>query len=181
MRVMDTSEARRWCENRGIIVRMDGDVPTISHSAKSRRVSVDAPPAVARSAALLRALMLVGADNDVETSFEGGLLWFREWTIWSPALDRLGMYIVDALRGNRGQLDAYPAQEFGAGELLQAHAAVLQPVLFQWDAYFVPSSAAYVIFISHESAIEVDASDEDTVDDVLVRLKGGSWTARMDD
>lgn len=178
MHVVDSDLARRWCEDRGIIVTMDGHVPRLRYSAPAHHVVAHVEHSAVRAVAMMRSLLLADSNNEPDGTFQGGLLWFREWAIWSAAIDEIGVYIVEALRGNGGDLDAYPAQEFGATDLRRALAALLQPLLFQWDAYFVPTSGQHFIFISHESTIQIDAIHQATIDRMVAQLENGSWPVR---
>jgi len=88
--------------------------------------------------------------------FSGGMLWIRERGVWSEIAERVGDCVVAKFRAvvgdNRG-LDEAPAQLFEPSELVEAQSCLAQPMLIGWDAFFVPETPTYFVFVSHDGPV----------------------------
>jgi hypothetical protein len=89
------------------------------------------------------------------SSFRGGMVALREWNSGSPGLDEIGQRIISLLLGDRNDLDSNSplAVIFAPSEALSVQAFLLHAMLFGWDAFYVPDSAAFMIFISHDEVM----------------------------
>ena len=94
------------------------------------------------------------------TDFSGATIWFTEWGVWNDADERAGYAIIEAMHRANGQPLAFevaPAHVFRADELAEAVGMLLQPMVFGWDAYYLPrwshGTDEFFIHISHDSFI----------------------------
>ena len=84
--------------------------------------------------ALAYILLMTLVPDDDESKFEGVLVWIRQWGIWSETIERVGMKIVESMRLVKGETRSIHdarAHLFDEHELVEAHALLLQPLLFQ--------------------------------------------------
>jgi hypothetical protein len=96
------------------------------------------------------------------TDFQGAMLWFTKWGIWSPRDEGIGYRIIEAMHaaaGQPGSLETSPGHLFRADELDDAIGMLLQPMIFGWDAVFVPSWSyghpEFFLHVSHDSYVTV--------------------------
>lgn len=159
MHLFTSEEAIAWCAERGI--KLDPDLGLHYGSAPKRRLDVTLPNGVqgllyaARSLARLETRGLY-ASEQYQQEFAGCLLWVTGHGHWSPATEQLGAHIFNRLgvhAGRAATLDQYPARYFASADLIAAEASILQPLLFQWDAYVIPETGNYIATISHDGSI----------------------------
>ena len=124
-------------------------------------------------------LAITGAPEYEEDAFSGALLWFKRWEVWSESIDRVGYLLLERLRSTAPaqlSLVAGPAMQFEPSEFVLAHAALLIPMLFQWDATFTLSSGAFRVDVSHEGWVDVFASAQISGD--FLRKRFAEWVIR---
>jgi len=97
-----------------------------------------------------------------EEHFDGARLWFKEWGVWNPREEGIGYQLVESLNCAAGQpasFEAAPGHLFRADEFTAAVAMLMQPMLFGWDAYYVPQWSygveEYFVEVSHDSVVYV--------------------------
>jgi hypothetical protein len=179
MQLLSDDEAAKWCAKLGF--RVDGELPStrieVPGSAPRQmriRLSADAISHVG----LAYTLLMTGVPGYEEERFAGGLLWLQRWEIWSEQIDRAGYLLLDGIRAGSApapDLDAAPALLFAEGELANAHACVSLPMIFQWDAHFVPASGEFFAFVSHEGRCDLVVGDERLYEELLERFQ--NWGA----
>lgn len=166
-----------WCRARGLVA--GGLLP-------SKRLAFAMEPALGfRTPLGESAISLMSLDyvllmslvpDDDEQRFPGGILWLQEWDIWSETTERVGQLIARRLRGEQGfawSLQDRPAQVFGVGQITEARAAFAIPLLFQWDAHFVPATGTHCCFSSHDGYLDVYARDSEVLDRLVTRFEVG--------
>jgi hypothetical protein len=97
-----------------------------------------------------------------ESDFEGARLWFTEWGVWNERDEGVGCQIVETMNRAAGQpmsFEAGPGHQFRADEFTSAVGMLMQPMLFGWDAYYLPvwsfGVEEYFLHVSHDSAVDV--------------------------
>ena len=122
-------------------------------------IDLEYPTKLERLPFLARALATIGYDP---SNFEGALLWFTDWGVWNPSDEAAGYRIVEAMNGAAGQsasFEATPGHLFRPDELTDAVAMLLQPMMFGWDAYYLPrwsfGQEEFFVFISHDSFVSI--------------------------
>lgn len=113
-----------------------------------------------------------------EIHFEGALLWITESGVWQQREESIGYRLVENLSRAAGQgtsFEAASAYRFRGDELVEAIGMMMQPMIFSWDAYFVPQYSYGVeecfLKISHDSYIRVETRTREFYDRVLKDLQ----------
>ena len=81
-----------------------------------------------------------------------------QWGIWNYEVDGLSYHRTDE-RGRRSArgIRSSAGHHFRADELTDAVGTLLQPIIFGWDAYYVPSwtSEDFFLHVSHDGYVVV--------------------------
>jgi hypothetical protein len=122
-------------------------------------IDLEYPPKLERLPFLARFLATAGYDPQ---HFEGAMLWFTAWRVWNSADEAVGYHIVEAMNRSCGQprsFEAAPGHLFRSDELSDAIAMLLQPMIFGWDAYYLPrwsyGTDEFFLHISHDSFVSI--------------------------
>lgn len=184
MRLLKTEGATEWCEARGIAVN-PGRIPNrlgfANRDELGLRVTAsrEGLRAVDLANVLLRSTL--GGDDD-EEDFPGGLLWLQDWNMWSETTERVGLMLLERLRGTETlatDLRAAPAQLFAPSEFVLAHASLTLPILFQWDAYVIPPREGLFMFISHHGHVDVVSSSETLHERLRKKFGDSVWSSTV--
>lgn len=165
MKRLEDVQAEHWCAERGL--RVQGQlastrVAIAGDEIQQFRVYLTAGPGY-KMVSLAFTVLMGSATGDTTETFGGGLIWLQRWEIWSEDIDRVGYAFLGGLTSQpEAPLggDISPAYEFEEGEFLTANAVLSLPLLFEWDAHFVPRSAQFIVFISHERHLDVFTRDQ---------------------
>ena len=114
-----------------------------------------------------------------EPAFKGGLLWLTGFGIWGDNSEKTGLAMLKQMRsghGESGTVSDEPAQLFGPEEVYEAHSFLLLPILFGWDALWVPRAGGYVVSIGHHGTATVISQDKHIYHELRIRLK--DWSPR---
>jgi hypothetical protein len=113
-----------------------------------------------------------------EIDFRGALLWVTELGVWQNREESIGYRIMEGLSRAAGQptsFEATAAYQFRGDELVEAIGMMMQPMIFGWDAYFVPQYSFGVeecfLKISHDSFVRVETRTQGFHDRVLKELQ----------
>jgi hypothetical protein len=94
--------------------------------------------------------------------FSGAFLWIHQFGIWNEAVEGIGYRIIEQMNQAAGQPSAFEVSaghEFRADELSEAVGMLLQPMIFSWDAFYLPQwswgTGEFFIHISHDSYLVV--------------------------
>ena len=163
MRTVSDAEAREWCSTRRFEVDQDFPLRAVSRFDGARRFRLQIPDEATATVGLAYVLLMSGVREGVEENFDGAVVWFRRWELWSESIDRVGQLMLEAVRtslGNAGPLDEKPALVYSDREFIPAHASLSLPMLFQWDAFYCPHGGQLLAAVSHHGTIEVLAPSE---------------------
>ncbi len=182
MQSMDDASAALWCSARSIEMRRTSGLGQmyLSFPTQNRCIAIQTPAAAMRLVALARLLLLASGEDQDDSNFDGCLLWLRDWEIGSPELESVGWRVLQCLRGTSGaiaSLQAAPASLFSQDEIVDAHVALVQPLTFGWDAYFVSASGQSFGFVSHHDLTYFVARTEGMLQRLCVQLGIGKWQA----
>jgi hypothetical protein len=129
-----------------------------------------------RAVQLATALLMTDIEDDDENQFDGGLVWLADWAIWSEATERVGHRLLQALRGSAAPaLRDSPAHVLSGTGSVDAQALLALPILFQWDAYFIPTTCRFVVFVSHDEFVKLVPRDDASFDNLMGRFESGGW------
>jgi hypothetical protein len=169
MRLLDDSAAVVWCRDRGLEVSGTGSARriTVANRATSLRFSTEGSAA----RRVLLAHFLVGALGQEETPFDGGLLWLSRWDIGSDVTEAPGIYLARAMWAPASDSDPIlpRPQLFDTDDFVAAQAAVALPLLFEWDAHYVPSSGIFAARLSHDGFVDVFSQRQAVVEEMKRR------------
>lgn len=137
-------------------------------------ITLHYPPKLERLPWFARFVATLGYD---EVDFQGALLWITAYGVWNEREEGIGYRVMENLSRAAGQatsFEAAPAYQFRADELVEAIGMMMQPMIFGWDAYFVPQYSYGVeecfLKISHDSYVRVETRTRAFHDRVLKDL-----------
>ena len=159
MEALSAAAAAAWCGARGIRVEKDGELSY--GQPATRQLEIVLPSTTHGLAYAARALVrietrgLYASAGQYDKEFAGCLLWVIRHGVWSPVTEQVGRHVFECLgtAGIVAPMATHSARRFDAHETIAAEAAILQPLLFQWDAYVIPSSGNYLARIAHDGMI----------------------------
>jgi hypothetical protein len=133
------------------------------------------PPELERLPFFARYLATVGYEPG---HFSGALLWFTEFGVWNQADEGIGYRIVEQMNAAAGQPSSFETSQghdFRADELNEATGMLLQPMVFGWDAFYLPrwawGTGEFFIHISHDSYVTVVTKTKAFHDRVFTELQ----------
>ena len=122
-------------------------------------IDLEYPPKLERLPFFARLLATLGYD---EANFAGASLWFTTWGVWNLRDEAVGYRMVEAFNRAAGQprsFEVAPGHAFRADELAEAIGVLMQPMLFGWDAYYLPQWSfgveEFFLHISHDGFVTV--------------------------
>lgn len=161
MQILSSSECDGWCRDQGVLVlRRDPRLGPDLVFEQTERDSVFQIPMPAQTLKVLALSYALLADRG-DSSPSRGLLWMAGWGIWSEEIDNAGIKLWEALRmesnNKKSALAEMPGHLFQIEEFLEQHALLMLPMIFQWDAYFVPEEPEFLIYICHDETVFIIA------------------------
>jgi hypothetical protein len=164
-------------------VQYDADGPFFSHPEASC-LQIEYPQKLERLPFLARTLATLSYESK---DFAGALLWLTGWGMWNYLDEAIGYRIVEAIHSAAGQpksFEAGPGHHFRGDELNEAIGLLLQPMLFGWDANYVPRWSygpdQFFLHVSHDSFVTVVTRTKEFYDkafDSLTKLSLGPTEA----
>jgi len=176
VRALSEQEVLEWCTARGIEVTSSGRFLLANQGHRTMALAVPTEPA--RRVALACALLLLDSESGDDSEFQGSLFCVTDSDIWSPTLDKVGQLILHSLGPIRAGTEAADSYLMSSDELITAQALVSIPLLFEWDAYLLPVSANFLIFISHDGPVEISTKSQQQFEEIYARLETREWDVR---
>ena len=180
MQVLTAAEFKNWIASSTNqdteTIQYDADGPFFTHS-EANCLHVEYPKKLERLPFLARTL----ATSTYESKdFAGALLWFTGWGVRDDLEEGIGYRIVEAIHSAAGQPTSFengPAHNFRGDELNESIGLLLQPMVFGWDANYVPRWSygpdQFFLHVSHDSFITVVTRTKEFYDkafELLTRL-----------
>lgn len=178
MKCVNAGQAADWCRARGIVFS-DRHLRRLGYDeGHPLAISIEAPTNTQRLLALGYVILATASDD--ERSFEGGLLWLNDWDIWSESFERVGHWLAKSLRVgcHHGAIADAPGHLFDPGEFIQAQALLLLPMVFQWDAHFIPANGQFLVRLGHHGELHLISRDRVIADQLFSRFEEGEWNPR---
>lgn len=178
MQRLQDDQAAHWCEMHGF--QIGGGLP----SARVSPTSGQAPrfrltvPNRATDLVGLAYVILMSDTHASDDAFGGGILWLSRWEIGSEDIDRVGYSLLGSLTSQRDQAptgDIAPGYLFDSADFADAHAAVSVPLLFQWDAHYIPAGGEFVVFMSNDGYLEILSRDAGSHERMVTRFRQAGW------
>jgi hypothetical protein len=165
-------------------IQYDADGPFFTHT-EANCLHVENPQKLERLPFLARTLATITYESK---DFAGALLWFTGWGVWNYSEEGIGYRIVEAIHRAAGQQKSFedaPGHHFRGDELNEATGLLLQPMVFGWDANYVPQWSygpeQFFLHVSHDSFVTVVTRTKeyyDKVFEILTRLDFSPTEAR---
>ena len=138
-------------------------------------IDIEYPSKLEKLPFLVSFLATLGCES---IHFNGALLWFTQWAVWNLNDEGVGYRIVEAMHRSAGQpnsFEAGPGHLFRADELTEAMGMLLQPMIFGWDATYLPrwsyGTDQFFLHVSHDSFVTVVTRTKEFYDRVFAQLK----------
>jgi hypothetical protein len=169
MKGLARKDFAEWCRARGL-ESVDRERPHY-RDADHHSFLVKLPNRPSRVVALARWCF---PSSDYYDSFQGAMIWFRDWGIWNEADEAMGARVIGQMRAGLGEnrdLMEAPGHIFSDKEFLDARAFWTWPIILGWDAILFPAKGDYFVFNSHDEVVCFVARDRSTYTDLLEQLK----------
>ena len=174
LRVLTEAELNDWfakSARQGTeTLQYDADGPFFTHS-EANCIHVEYPQKLERLPFLARTLATITYESQ---DFAGALLWFTGWGVWNYLDEGIGYRIVEAIHSAAGQqksFEAGPGHHFRGDELNEAIGLLIQPMIFGWDASYVPRWSygpdQFFLHVSHDSFVTVVTRTKEFYDKVF--------------
>ena len=164
MRVLSAEEVAEWFqrfENLGVesdYAHADKDGLFFTHP-EAACIDLGYPPKLERLPFFARYVATIGYEDH---DFEGALLWFTNWSVWNSREGSLGYRIIERMNAAAGQprsFEVAPGHRFRGDELPDAIGMLLQPMVFAWDCYYLPTwsygTGEFFLYVSHDSFVSI--------------------------
>lgn len=181
MQVLTNAETIEWLswadkfpDKHSDYAHCDGKDLFFTHS-EAACIDLEYPPKLERLPYFARLLAAIGYEDK---DFEGALLWFTGWGVWNSRDEAMGYRVVEAMHRAVGQpksFEAAPGHSFRGDELCDAVAMLLQPMVFGFDAYYLPKwsygTGQFFLYVSHDSFVSVVTRTAEFYEKVFITLK----------
>jgi hypothetical protein len=166
MKAMQDDELRKWLSESHSPVKIDPSrrFHYSTHCPIGLRLNI--PPEAQRAVALASAMLSLEDDD----GYYGSLLYFANWDIGTPRIERCGLRMLEQMRRGYGvtaSIENAPAQLFRTDEIVDALAFFALPMLFGWSAYFSPHGTQYFAYIRENGSLFLVTESEE----VLLKLQ----------
>lgn len=169
MRTLTYQESKEWCEEPPLSMKV-GPQGQLSYGSltvfgMSIKIPLEAGPAVALSSSILA--------FEANADFYGGLLWVVNWDIGTPQIERCGLKIIEQMRCGYGacsSIENAPGNLFRTDEVGDLHAFLCLPMLFGWDAYFIPRGTRYFAYVRSNGFLYLVTDEEETYSRLMSHL-----------
>ncbi len=167
------TESLDWYKDKGDdYVKYDGKHLHYTHP-EAARFTVDFPEKIERLPFLAHCLSTLGYDV---RHFGGAEIWFTDTGIWDMYLEGIGYQILEAINTAAGQPMSFGeacGYDFRADELVKTLGVLIQPMVFGWDAYYLPRGCSeYFLQVSHHSCVDVHTRTKQFHDEAIKELVG---------
>jgi hypothetical protein len=164
MKVLSSDEVAacfRVFENLGVesdYVHADKEGLFYSHP-EAACIDLEYPPKLEQLPFFAHCVATIGYE---EQHFDGALVWLASWGVWNSLHEGIGYRIVERMNAGAGQPKSFevaPGHQFRADELRDAIGMLLQPMIFAWDSYYLPTwsygTGEFFLHVSHDSFVSV--------------------------
>lgn len=93
------------------------------------------------------------------------LLWLTDFDIWSTEIEEIGWALMEALVQSKLELNS-SAFLFGADEKVKLKAAIVIPLLFDWDALLIRDDGKTFVTIDHDHQVAISTVDESIANEI---------------
>lgn len=164
MRVLSAEELTKWFqgyENLGVgtdYVHADKDGLFFTHP-EAACIHLDYPPKLEQLPFFAHCVATIGYEDK---HFDGAVIWFASWGVWALFNEGIGYRIIERMNAAAGQPKSFevsPGHQFRADELPDAIGMLLQPMIFAWDSFYLPTwsygTGEFFLHVSHHSTVDI--------------------------
>ena len=164
MQVLSDQEVAKWLEQfenigvRSDYVHADKDELFFTHP-EAACIDLEYPPKLEQLPFFAHLVATIGYEDQY---FDGALIWCTNWGLWNLFNEGIGYRIVERINAGAGQPKSFEVaagHRFRADELPDAIGMLLQPMIFAWDCFYLPSwsygTGEFFLYISHDSFVSV--------------------------
>jgi hypothetical protein len=164
-----------WCKDLGdVYVKYDGKRLYYTHP-ETASFDVAFPKSVDQLPDFVRGLAALCSE---EKHFDGAKIWFTDAGIWDEFVEGIGYQILESINTAAGQpMSFWEARgyHFRADQLHKALGVLIQPMVFGWDAYYLPlwswgGCSEYFLHVSHDHYVSVTTRSKDFHDRAIKTL-----------
>jgi len=134
--------------------------------------NLEFPPNLDGIPCFVRTIATIGHEAQ---ELQGAKISFTQWGIWN--YEATGYRIIERMNAGAGQPASFeeaPGHQFRADELTEALGTLLQPIIFGWDAFYVPSwwdNDDYFLHVSHDGYVVAVTRAKQSYDKALKYLE----------
>ena len=170
MRALQIHELGKWFDESTANIQVEPTGYLRYRTGDQFGIRIDLPPEASRVVALAASLLAIEEDE----GFYGALIWFTNWDIGTPQIERCGLKILEKMRHGYGvtaSLENSPGQLFRSDELVDAHAFLTLPLFFGWDAFFMPHATRYFAYIRQNASLFLVTDSEQVSEKLMTFLR----------
>lgn len=164
------AESLEWYNTMGDeSVKFDGRGLYYKHP-EAATITLALPNQVERLPFFVHRLGLVCCE---QIHFPGATIWFTDVGIRNVFEEGIGYQILESINTAAGQPMSFcntRGYHFRADELVKTLGMLIQPMIFGWDAYYLPNRSGYFLMVSHHSCVEVHTMTRQFHDAALKEL-----------
>lgn len=172
MQVLQVDDVRNWFEHSPSGLKMGPPAHLRYATRTPLGIRLDVPLEATRAVALVSSLVAVEED---EGDYCGAMMWFTNFDIGTPRIERCGLRMLEQMRrgyGATASVENAPGQLFRADEIADVHAFLVLPLLFGWDAYFAPHGTHYFAYARSNASLYLVTYDKQVLQRLLTCLEG---------
>ncbi|HLV93849.1 MAG TPA: hypothetical protein VKS44_01550 [Candidatus Acidoferrales bacterium] len=179
MRVLTAAETAEWFHGFENLGNSDDYVHAVKDELfythpEAACIDLEYLPKLEQLPFFARCLATVGYEDQY---FSGAMIWLTNWGVWNPLDEGIGYRIVERLNAAAGQPKSFEVargHQFRADELHDAIGMLLQPMIFAWDTFYLPSwsygTGEFFLYVSHDSFVSVVTRTKPFYDRVFEQL-----------
>lgn len=160
--------------NKSDYVHADKDELFFTHP-EAACIDVEYPTKLERLPFFAHCVATIGYED---RDFDGALIWLTNWGVWPLFDEGVGYRIVERMNLAAGQPKSFevgPGHRFRADELPDAIGMLLQPMIFAWDCYYLPTwsygAGEFFLHVSHDSFVSVVTRTKAFYDKIFQQLE----------
>ena len=138
-------------------------------------IELEYPPKLEQLPFFSRCVATIGYEDQ---HFDGPLLCVENWGVWNLFNEGMGYRIVEGMNAGAGQPKSFevaPGHRFRADELSDAIGMLMQPMIFAWDGYYLPTwsygTQEFFLHVSHDSVVHVVTRTKGFYESVFAQLE----------
>jgi hypothetical protein len=181
MQVLSAEDVAKWFqgfedfEPESRYVHADEDGLFYTHS-EANCFDLEYPTKLERFPFFAHCVATIGYEDQ---HFDGALIWFHHWGVWNLFDEGIGYRIVESMNAGAGQPRAFEVaagHRFRADELSDAIGMLMQPMIFAWDSFYLPSwshggCSDFFLHVSHDSVVSVVTRTKEFHDRAVKQLE----------